>query len=47
MLQAEAMSEDSLLPLLQGKRIIVCAGAGGVGKTTVAAAIAKEKKDDK
>ena len=34
------MSADSLLPLLQGKRIVVCAGAGGVGKTTVAAAIA-------
>jgi anion-transporting ArsA/GET3 family ATPase len=31
---------DSLLPLLDPKRIIVCAGAGGVGKTTVAAAIA-------
>jgi anion-transporting ArsA/GET3 family ATPase len=31
---------DSLLPLLEEKRIIVCAGAGGVGKTTVAAAIA-------
>src|SRR5450631_1589407 len=39
-LHAEAMSEDSLLPLLQGKRVVVCAGAGGVGKTTVAAAIA-------
>ncbi len=34
------MSVDSLLPLLQDKRIVVCAGAGGVGKTTVAAAIA-------
>jgi len=31
---------DSLLPLLEAKRIVVCAGAGGVGKTTVAAAIA-------
>jgi anion-transporting ArsA/GET3 family ATPase len=30
----------SLLPLLEGKRIVVCAGAGGVGKTTVAAAVA-------
>src|SRR5882724_11355833 len=39
-LHAESMSEDSLLPLLQGKRIVVCAGAGGVGKTTIAAAIA-------
>ena len=34
------MSAASLLPLLAGKRVIVCAGAGGVGKTTVAAAIA-------
>ncbi|HEY1536818.1 MAG TPA: ArsA family ATPase, partial [Polyangiaceae bacterium] len=34
------MSEGSLLPVLQGKRIVVCAGAGGVGKTTIAAAIA-------
>ncbi|MEO7034484.1 MAG: ArsA-related P-loop ATPase [Polyangiaceae bacterium] len=34
------MSVDSLLPLLEGKRIVVCVGAGGVGKTTVAAAIA-------
>jgi anion-transporting ArsA/GET3 family ATPase len=34
------MSEDSLLPVLHGKRIVVCAGAGGVGKTTIAAAIA-------
>jgi anion-transporting ArsA/GET3 family ATPase len=31
---------ESLLPVLDGKRIVVCAGAGGVGKTTVAAAIA-------
>ena len=31
---------DSLNPLLEGKQIVVCAGAGGVGKTTVAAAIA-------
>ena len=30
----------SLQPLLQDKRIVVCVGAGGVGKTTVAAAIA-------
>ena len=34
------MPSDSLLPLLEAKRIVVCAGAGGVGKTTVAAAIA-------
>src|SRR6187402_2340160 len=31
---------DSLRPLLDGKQIVVCVGAGGVGKTTVAAAIA-------
>jgi len=31
---------DSLRPLLQGKQIVVCVGAGGVGKTTVAATIA-------
>jgi anion-transporting ArsA/GET3 family ATPase len=34
------MATDSLLPILAGKRIVVCVGAGGVGKTTVAAAIA-------
>lgn len=34
------MAEDSLLPILTGKRIVVCVGAGGVGKTTVAAALA-------
>jgi anion-transporting ArsA/GET3 family ATPase len=27
-------------PLLEGRRIVVCAGAGGVGKTTTAAALA-------
>jgi anion-transporting ArsA/GET3 family ATPase len=37
---AERAMPESLLPLLEAKRIIVCAGAGGVGKTTVAAAIA-------
>jgi len=31
---------DSLRPLLEGKQIVVCVGAGGVGKTTVAASIA-------
>ncbi|HEX2670328.1 MAG TPA: ArsA-related P-loop ATPase, partial [Polyangiaceae bacterium] len=31
---------DSLRPLLESKRIVVCVGAGGVGKTTVAATIA-------
>lgn len=33
------MQED-LAPLLKQKRVIVCAGAGGVGKTTVAASLA-------
>jgi cobyrinic acid a,c-diamide synthase len=27
---------STLLPLVQGRRVLVCAGAGGVGKTTVA-----------
>ncbi len=40
MLQPAGMAERSLLPVLSGKRIVVCVGAGGVGKTTVAAAIA-------
>jgi len=31
---------DTLGPLLAEKRVVVCAGAGGVGKTTVAAALA-------
>src|SRR3954466_11549887 len=30
----------SLEPLLEGKRMVVCAGSGGVGKTTTAAAVA-------
>ncbi|HVJ15067.1 MAG TPA: ArsA-related P-loop ATPase [Polyangiaceae bacterium] len=34
------MPRPSLLPLIDGRRVIVCAGAGGVGKTTVAAALA-------
>lgn len=34
------MPVPSLLPLLDSKRVIVCAGAGGVGKTTVSAALA-------
>ena len=32
----------SLRTVLQEKRILVCAGSGGVGKTTTAAAIALE-----
>ena len=35
-----AVPPSSLLPILSGRRIIVCVGAGGVGKTTVAAAVA-------
>lgn len=31
---------STLLPLLQHKRVIVCCGAGGVGKTTTAASLA-------
>ena len=30
----------SVVPLLEGKRIVICAGSGGVGKTTTAAAVA-------
>jgi anion-transporting ArsA/GET3 family ATPase len=37
---AGAVPSNSLLATLNGRRIIVCVGAGGVGKTTVAAAIA-------
>jgi anion-transporting ArsA/GET3 family ATPase len=33
-------SLSRVLELLEGRRIVVCAGAGGVGKTTTAAAIA-------
>ena len=34
------MSRSPIVPLLQEKRVLVVAGAGGVGKTTVAAALA-------
>jgi anion-transporting ArsA/GET3 family ATPase len=30
----------SVVPLLEGKRIVICAGSGGVGKTTTSAALA-------
>src|ERR671917_780033 len=30
----------SVAPLLEGRRIVICAGSGGVGKTTTAAALA-------
>jgi anion-transporting ArsA/GET3 family ATPase len=34
------MSERDLLDRLDGKRVVICAGSGGVGKTTTSAAIA-------
>ena len=34
------MTEDRFQRLAEGRRVVVCAGAGGVGKTTVAAALA-------
>jgi len=34
------MTRPTLLSLVESRRVIVCAGAGGVGKTTVAAALA-------
>ena len=30
----------SVAPVVEGKRIVICAGSGGVGKTTTAAALA-------
>ena len=30
----------TVAPMLEGRRIVVCAGSGGVGKTTTAAALA-------
>src|SRR6476659_3061961 len=30
----------SVEPLLEGRRMVICAGSGGVGKTTTAAAVA-------
>src|SRR3954466_9569161 len=30
----------SVVPLLEDKRIVICAGSGGVGKTTTSAALA-------
>jgi anion-transporting ArsA/GET3 family ATPase len=36
------MSGDRLRDLLERRSIVVCCGAGGVGKTTVAAALAAE-----
>ena len=30
----------SIDPLLDGRRMVICAGSGGVGKTTTAAAVA-------
>ena len=34
------MSSSSLARLLKEKRVLVCCGAGGVGKTTVSASLA-------
>ncbi|MEA2391682.1 MAG: hypothetical protein QOK31_1791, partial [Solirubrobacteraceae bacterium] len=34
------MSGASLTDVLDGKRVCICAGSGGVGKTTTAAALA-------
>ena len=34
------MSSSSLTRLLKEKRVLVCCGAGGVGKTTVSASLA-------
>lgn len=38
--RAYGSMRDTLAPLLAEKRVVVCAGAGGVGKTTVAASLA-------
>ena len=38
--RAGAQAAVSVAELLEGKRIVICAGAGGVGKTTTSAAIA-------
>ena len=34
-----AQGEPNLAKRLQGKRVVVCLGAGGVGKTTTSAAL--------
>ena len=36
----EALLMPTLSDVLEGKRICICAGSGGVGKTTTSAAIA-------
>src|SRR3954468_21718120 len=36
---ADVSAMTSVESLLEGKRIVVCAGSGGVGKTTTAAAL--------
>ncbi|HEY1451311.1 MAG TPA: ArsA-related P-loop ATPase [Solirubrobacteraceae bacterium] len=38
--RAAATGADGLAPRLRGKRVCICLGAGGVGKTTTSAAIA-------
>jgi anion-transporting ArsA/GET3 family ATPase len=36
----ERLSAGGLAPRLEGKRVVICAGSGGVGKTTTSAALA-------
>src|SRR6202035_5229703 len=38
--QTDCEVSDVIAELLEGKRVCICAGSGGVGKTTVSAAIA-------
>src|SRR6202142_4103828 len=40
MTQAKKRSRPTLQTRLRGKRVLVCVGAGGVGKTTTSAALA-------
>src|SRR4029079_6670429 len=37
--RADVSAMTSVESLLEGKRIVICAGSGGVGKTTTAAAL--------
>lgn len=39
-MRAVAVSRSTLEPLISGRRVILCVGCGGVGKTTIAAAVA-------
>ena len=40
-----SVAMTSVVPLLEGKRIVICAGSGGVGKTTTSAALAMGMAD--